>query len=132
MLRYNINFVCIKIICLQIIYEIQTTQTLLYISDKMTEVEVQKIKINVGLQINTHNVDSVEINDHTNLICNCSKGVFVYFIYQDFILQVISMYFRSISHYVSLSVLVSDYSLILYQSVRVAVGRQFLRQATSI
>ena len=98
---------------------------------------MQKIEINVGLQINTHNVDSVEINDHTNLICNCSKEVFVYLLleirnYYDFILQIISMYFRSIFHYVSLSVLVSDYSLIFYRSVRVAVGSQFLRQATSI
>ena len=56
---------------------ILTTQTWLYISDKMRQVQVEKIEITVGLQINNHNVASVEINDHTNLICNCSKAVFV-------------------------------------------------------
>ena len=50
----------------------------LYLS-KMKQVEVQKIEINVSLQINTHNVGSVEINDTTNLVCNCSKALFVYY-----------------------------------------------------
>ena len=90
---------------------------------------MQKIDINVGLQINTYNVGSVEINDHTNLICNCSKALFVYIITILYYIQVISMYFRSTFHYVSVSVLVSDYSLIVYQSVPVAGGRQLRRQA---
>ena len=109
-----------------------TNLAILYlcVSDKMKQIEVQKIEIDVGLQINTHNVGSLEINDHTNLICNCSKALFVYIITILYLLQVISMYFRSTFHFVSLSVLVSDYFLIVYQSVRVAVDRQLLRPAT--
>ena len=45
----------------------------------MKQVEVQKIGINVGPQINTGNVGSIEINDTTNLICNCSKALLVYY-----------------------------------------------------
>ena len=75
--RYQYYEVCLRIAYMSIDNIILTTQTWLYISDKMRQVQVEKIEINVGLQINNHNVASVEINDHTNLICNCSKAVFV-------------------------------------------------------
>ena len=95
----------------------------------MAQIEVKKTEVNVGLQINIDNdVAAVEINDTINLICNCSKAVIILlrFSYSFF-----SVCFRSTSHYVSLSVLLSGYSLTIYQSV--AVGRQLLQhQATSL
>ena len=52
----------------------------------MKQVEVEKREINVGLQINTHNVGSVEMNDTTNLICNCSEALFVNYDYHFYII----------------------------------------------
>ena len=45
---------------------------------KMKCEEDFKCEVNVGPQINCENVDSVEINDKTNLLCNCSRVYYLF------------------------------------------------------
>ena len=68
---------------------------------------MKKVEVNVGSQINCADaVESIEINDTTNLICNCSKASII----TKLDTKTFCFKFRSTSLFGSPSVLVSTLS----------------------